>query len=149
MQTWKVGLLALPLLMCSCASWKIARVKIPTEAKSSGRIQVSAPRVYRDRNGYLVAGYLRARDCGAHFGRRGHLHVQEIDDARGTVVQDEITAAPSIRHNPRMFNETTSYTLRLGELDVHHSSLRVVLHSYSREECRGRSQLDYEKPVTE
>lgn len=129
-----VGLTGLLFLVGGCASWKMERVSVPTEAKSSGGIQVTAPRVYRDADGFLVAGSLLGQGIGAHHPGPGHLHAQTLD-AEGRVLSDTKTAAPYIRHNRYSSRESATYTFRLESLPPAGGRLRVVLHRFSMEEC--------------
>jgi len=131
-----IGLIGLLLVAGGCASWKMERVSVQTEAKSSGGIEVTPPRVYRDANGFLVAGNLRGRGMGAHHPGPGHLHAQTMD-AEGRVISDTKTAAPSIRHNRYSSRESATYTFRLERLPPAGGRLRIVLHRFSMKECGG------------
>lgn len=131
-----IGLIGLLLVASGCASWKLERVSVPTEAKSSGGIEVTTPRVYSDGNGFLVAGSLRGRGIGAHHPGPGHLHAQTMD-AEGHVISDTKTAAPYIRHNRHSSRESATYTFRLEQLPPAGGRLRVILHRFSMKECAG------------
>ena len=110
-----IGLIGLLLVVGGCASWKMERVSVPTEAKSSGGIEVTPPRVYRDADRFLVAGNIRGRGIGAHHPGPGHLHAQTMD-AEGRVISETKTAAPTIRHNRYISRESATYTFRLEEV---------------------------------
>ena len=131
-----IGLIGLLLVASGCASWKLERVSVPTEAKSSGGIEVTPPRVYRDGEGFLVAGNLRGRGIGAHYPGPGHLHAQTMD-AEGRVISDTKTAAPYMRHNRHSSRESATYTFRLETLPPADGRLRVILHRSSMKECAG------------
>jgi hypothetical protein len=131
-----IGLIGLLLVASGCASWKMERLNVPTEAKSSGGIQVTAPRVYRDADGFLVAGSLLGRGIGAHHPGPGHLHAQTMD-AQGRVLSDTKTAAPYIRHNRYSSRESATYTLRLESLPPAGGRLRIVLHRVPLKKCTG------------
>jgi len=131
-----MGLIGLLLVVSGCASWKMERVSVPTEAKSSGGIEVTPPRVYRDADGFLAAGSLRGRGIGVHQPGPGHLHAQTMD-AEGRVISDTKTAAPYIRHNRHSSRESANYTFRLETLPPAGGRLRVILHRFSIKECAG------------
>jgi len=131
-----IGLIGLLLVAGGCASWKMERVNVPTEAKSCGGIEVTPPRVYRDADGFLVAGNLLGRGIGAHHPGPGHLHAQTMD-AEGRVITETKTAAPSIRHNRYSSRESANYTFRLEKLPPAGGRLRVILHRSSMKECAG------------
>jgi hypothetical protein len=135
-----IGLIGLLLAASGCASWKMERVSVPTEAKSSGGIEVTPPRVYRDADGFLVAGNLRGRGIGAHHPGPGHLHAQTMD-AEGRVISDTKTAAPSIRHNRHSSRESANYTFRLEKLPPAGGRLRIVLHRVPLKKCTGLDSL--------
>jgi hypothetical protein len=135
-----IGLIGLLLATSGCASWKMERVSVPTEAKSSGGIEVTPPRVYRDADGFLVAGNLRGRGIGAHHPGPGHLHAQTMD-AEGRVISDTKTAAPSIRHNRYSSRESANYTFRLEKLPPAGGRLRIVLHRVPLKKCTGLDSL--------
>jgi hypothetical protein len=129
-----IGLIGLLLVTSGCASGKMERVSVPTEAKSNGGIQVTAPRVYRDADGFLVAGNLVGRGIGAHHPGPGHLHARTLD-AEGRVLSDTKTAAPYIRHNRHSSRESAAYTFRLKTLPPEGGRLRIILHRLSMKEC--------------
>jgi len=135
-----IGLIGLLLVGGGCASWKMEGVSVPTEAKSSGGIEVMPPRVYRDADGFLVAGSLRGRGIGAHQPGPGHLHAQTMD-AEGRVISETKTAAPAIRHNRHSSRESANYTLRLEKLPPAGGRLRIVLHRVPLKKCRGLDSL--------
>ena len=135
-----IGLIGLLLAASGCASWNVERVSVPTEAKSSGGIEVTPPRVYRDADGFLVAGNLRGRGIGAHHPGPGHLHAQTMD-AEGRVISDTKTAAPYIRHNRHSSRESATYTLRLENLPPAGGRLRIVLHRVPLKKCMGLDSL--------
>lgn len=90
-----IGLIGLLLVVVGCASWKMERVSVPTEAKSSGGIEVTPPRVYRDADGFLVAGNLRGQGIGAHHPGQGRLREARAEvaaaEARSRMTQNELT----------------------------------------------------------
>ncbi|HWQ91850.1 MAG TPA: hypothetical protein VN673_09270 [Clostridia bacterium] len=131
-----MGLIGLLLVVGGCASWKMERVSVPTEAKSSGGIEVTPPRVYRDGEGFFVAGNLRGRGLGAHYPGPGHLHAQTTD-AEGRVISDTKTAAPYIRHNRHSACESATYTFHLETLPPAGGRLRIVLHRVPLKKCTG------------
>ncbi len=131
-----IGLIGFLLVASGCASWKMERVSVPTEAKSSGGIEVTPPRVYRDADGFLVAGSLRGRGIGAQHSGPGHLHAQTMD-AEGRVISDTKTAAPYIRHDRFSSRKSATYSFRLDELPPAGGRLRVILHRFSIKECAG------------
>lgn len=135
-----LGLLGLLLLTNGCASWRMERVSVQTEVKSSGGIEVAAPSVYRDANSFLVAGYLRGRGISPHHSGPGHLHAQTMD-AEGHVISDTKTAAPYIRHNRYSSLESATYTFRLEELPPPGGRLRIVLHNAPLKTCAGLDSL--------
>lgn len=135
-----MGLIGLLLVVSGCASWKMERVSVPTEAKSSGGIEVTPPRVYRDANGFLVAGNLRGRGIGAHHPGPGHLHAETMD-AEGRVISDTKTAAPFIRHNRYSSRESANYAFRLEKLPPAGGRLRIVLHRVPLKKCTGLDSL--------
>jgi hypothetical protein len=135
-----MGLIGLLLVVSGCASWRMEQLSVPTEAKSSGGIQVTAPRVYRDADGFLVAGSLLGRGIGAHHPGPGHLHAQTLD-AEGRVLSDTKTAAPYIRHNRYSSRESASYTFRLEKLPPAGGRLRIVLHRVPLKKCTGLDSL--------
>jgi len=131
-----LGLLGASLVVSGCASWRMERVNVQTEAKSSGGIQVTAPRVYRNADGFLVAGSLLGRGVGAHHPGPGHLHAQTLD-SEGRVISDTKTAAPYIRHSRQSSRESATYTFRLETLPPAGGRLRVILHRFPMKECAG------------
>jgi len=131
-----IGLIGLLLVVSGCASWRMEQLNVPTEAKSSGGIEVTPPRVYRDADGFLVAGNLLGRGIGAHHPGPGHLHAQTMD-AEGRVITETKTAAPSIRHSRRSSRESATYTFRLETLPPAGGRLRIVLHRVSLKKCTG------------
>lgn len=135
-----IGLIGLLLVASGCASWKMERVSVPTEAKSSGGIEVTPPVVYRDADGFLVAGILRGRGIGAHHPGPGHLHAQTMD-AEGRVISDTKTAAPYIRHNRHSSRESVNYTFRLEKLPPADGWLRIMLHRVPLKKCTGLDSL--------
>lgn len=135
-----IGLIGLLLVASGCASWKMERVSVPTEAKSSGGIEVTPPCVYRDADGFLVAGSLRGRGIGAHHPGPGHLHAQTMD-AEGRVISETKTAAPAIRHNRYSSRESANYTFRLEKLPPAGGRLRIVLHRVPLKKCTGLDSL--------
>ena len=135
-----IGLVGLLLVASGCASWKMERVSVPTEAKSSGGIEVTPPRVYRDAGGFLVAGNLHGRGIGAHHPGPGHLHAQTMD-AEGRILTDTKTAAPYIRHNRYSSRESANYTFRLEKLPPAGGRLRIVLHRVPLKKCTGLDSL--------
>mgnify|MGYP001768589519 FL=1 len=135
-----IGLIGLLLTASGCASWKMERVSVPTEAKSSGGFEVTPPRVYRDADGFLVAGNLRGRGIGAHHPGPGHLHAQTMD-AEGRVICDIKTAAPYIRHSRYSSRESANYTFHLETLPPAGGRLRMVLHRVPLKKCTGLESL--------
>ena len=135
-----IGLIGLLLAASGCASWNVERVSVPTEAKSSGGIEVTPPRVYRDADGFLVAGNLRGRGIGAHHPGPGHLHAQTMD-AEGRVITETKTAAPSIRHSRHSSRESATYAFRLERLPPAGGRLRIVLHRVPLKKCTGLESL--------
>ena len=135
-----IGLIGLLLAASGCASWKMERLSVPTEAKSSGGIEVTPPRVYRDADGFLVAGNLLGRGIGAHHPGQGHLHAQTMD-AEGRVITETKTATPSIRHNRYSSRESATYMFRLERLPPAGGRLRIVLHRVPLKKCTGLDSL--------
>jgi hypothetical protein len=135
-----MGLIGLLLVVSGCASWRMEQLSVPTEAKSSGGIEVTPPRVYRDADGFLVAGNLRGRGIGAHHPGPSHLHAQTMD-AAGRILTDTKTAAPYIRHNRHSARESATYTFRLEKLPPAGGRLRIVLHRVPLKKCTGLDSL--------
>jgi len=135
-----MGLIGLLLVVSGCASWRMEQLSVPTEAKSSGGMEVTPPRVYRDADGFLVAGNVRGRGIGVHHPGPSHLHAQTMD-AEGRVITETKTAAPSIRHNRYSPRESATYTFRLEKLPPAGGRLRIVLHRVPLKKCTGLDSL--------
>jgi hypothetical protein len=101
---------------------------------------LTPPRVYRDADGFLVAGNLRGRGIGAHHPGPSHLHAQTMD-AAGRILTDTKTAAPYIRHNRHSARESATYTFRLEKLPPAGGRLRIVLHRVPLKKCTGLDSL--------
>lgn len=128
------GLIGTLLTVVGCSTWKMERVNVFSEAKSSGTIGLTAPRVYQDREGILLAGELFSRGIGAHHPGPSHLHAQTID-GEGRVISDSMTAAPYIRHDHFSSRESATYTVRLKWLPPSGGRFRVILHRFSMRKC--------------